>query len=160
MDQENASIAASNVHSLGGKSWTAYIGTVILTLILMVLVAIFGYANIFGGLLIFALALPLVLLRFFSIKSYHLYMNDDGVWVFRGIFPWSKGVIGVKWRDLDEATFTQSLFSWMFKSYSIRIGHRYTKTSEILLSSWNHGDKAVVTINTKHKELVKANALN
>jgi hypothetical protein len=159
MDQDNAITAATNVHSLGGKSWTAYIGTAILALILMVLVAIFGYANIFGGLLIGALSLIFIVLRFLSIKSHHLYMDDVGVWRSSGILPWTKGVSGVKWRDLDEAVFFQSLFSWIFKSYSIRIGHRFTKDSEILLSHWNNGQKAVTTINARHQELVRTNAL-
>ncbi|MDP3652811.1 MAG: hypothetical protein Q8R67_14125 [Rhodoferax sp.] len=160
MDQNNAITEASNVQSLGRKSWTAYVGTAILALILMLLVAMFGYANIFGGLLILALSVAVIALRFFSIKSHHLYMDDVGVWVSSGILPWTKGVSGVKWRDLDEAVFFQSMLSWMFKSYSIRIGHRFTKDSEILLSHWSNGHQAVTTINARHKELVKANALN
>ncbi len=159
MDQNNAITAATDAHSLGGKSWTAYIGTAILALILLALVAAFGYANIFGGLLIGALSLVFIVLRFLSIKSHHLYMDDIGVWKSSGILPWTKGVSGVKWRDLDEAVFFQSMFSWMFKSYSIRIGHRFTKDSEIFLSHWNNGHNAVTAINARHKELVRANAL-
>jgi len=49
--------------------------------------------------------------------------------------------------------------SWLFKSYSIRIGHRFTKSSEILLSHMMRGDESVMIINSRHQELVRANAL-
>ena len=159
MDQDNATTAATNMHSLGRKSWTAYTGTAILALILLAVVVVAAIGNVIAGLVVLVVALLVLALKFFSIRSHHLYMDDVGVWVFSGILPWTKGVTGVKWRDLDEATFYQSMFSWMFKSYSIRIGHRFTKDSEIFLSHWNRGNDAVVTINTRHKELVRANAL-
>jgi hypothetical protein len=160
MDQENTNVTARNVEELGGKSWTAYIGTGILTLILLALSSIFLYANIIGGLIILSLSLIVIVLRFFSIKSHRLYMDDVGIWRSSGILPWTKGASGVKWRDLDEAVFFKSMFSWMFKSYSIRIGHRFTKDSEVFLDHWDRGDKAVMAINARHQELVRTNALH
>lgn len=85
--------------------------------------------------------------------------NVTGVWVYSGILPWNKGVAGVKWRDLDEAVYFQSMGSWLFKSYSVRIGHRFTKSSEILLSHWARGHEAAMAINGQHQDLVRANAL-
>lgn len=160
MDQDNAITTASNIQSLGGKSWTAYIGTAIVALILLVVVAVAWVGHFIAGLVMLALSAAVVACKYLSVKSHHLYMDDTGVWISSGILPWTKGVTGVKWRDLDEAIFYQSMFSWMFKSYSIRIGHRFTKSNEIFLSHWNNGHKAVTTINAQHKELVKANALN
>lgn len=93
-------------------------------------------------------------------KSFHLYFDDVGVWVYSGVLPWNKGVAGVKWRDLDEAVYFQSMGSWLFKSYSIRIGLRFTKSSEILLSHWARGNEVVMEINGQHQALVRASALN
>ncbi|WP_156172197.1 hypothetical protein [Aurantiacibacter gangjinensis] len=28
-------------------------------------------------------------------------LDSQGVWLHRGFLPWSKGMIGVKWRDID-----------------------------------------------------------
>ncbi|MDR7305317.1 hypothetical protein [Rhodoferax saidenbachensis] len=160
MDQENTNITATNVVELGGKSWTAYFWSGIFAIVLLLLSVAFLGANIFGGLIVLSVSLLIIALRFYSIKSHRLYMDDIGVWRSSGILPWTKGTSGVKWRDLDEAVFFKSMFSWMFKSYSIRIGHRFTKDSEVFLDHWDRGDKAVMAINARHQELVRANALH
>jgi hypothetical protein len=160
MDQENTNATATNVVELGGKSWTAYIWTGIFTIVLVILASMFLYANIIGGLIVSSVFTIGIVLRICSIRSHRLYMDDIGVWRSSGFLPWTKGTGGVKWRDLDEAVFYKSLFSWMFKSYSIRIGHRFTKDSEVFLDHWNRGDKAVMAINARHQDLVRANALH
>ena len=42
--------------------------------------------------------------------------------------------IAPSWRDMDEATFEQGFWSWLTRSYTVRIGHRFTKGSEIRLT--------------------------
>ena len=116
-------------------------------------------ASAIAGFIVSLLSLAYIVYQVLLIKSYHLYFNDAGVWVFSGVLPWNKGVAGVKWRDLDEAVYFQSMGSWLFKSYSIRIGHRFTKSSEVLLTHWARGHEAVMTINEQHQELVRAGAL-
>lgn len=160
MDQENTNLIAKNVVELGRKSWTAYIWTGIFAIVLLLFSVPFLGANIFGGLIVLSVSVFIIALRFYSIKSHRLYMDDIGVWRSSGILPWTKGSSGVKWRDLDEAVFFKSMFSWMFKSYSIRIGHRFTKDSEVFLDHWSRGDQAVMAINARHQELVRSNVLH
>lgn len=62
-----------------------------------------------------------------SRKSWIAYI----IWVYSGVLPWSKGVAGIKWRDLDEAVYFQGPVSGALRSYCLRIGHRFTKSSEI-----------------------------
>ena len=93
----------------------------------------------------------IILYKFFYYNSIELYYNHDGVWVYKGVFPWQKGVSGVKWRDLDEAVFFTGFTSWLLRTYKIRIGHRYTKSSEILLTDMYKGHIAAVKINDMHK---------
>ncbi|HHW1564146.1 TPA: hypothetical protein ACUT5D_005905 [Pseudomonas aeruginosa] len=42
------------------------------------------------------------------------------------------------------------------RSYTVRIGHRFTKTSEILVSHLARGNKAVEHINQLHQALLRA----
>ena len=161
MDQDNSANVASEVTSLGGKSWTAYVRVVITGIVLLLLLTPLAWsASVIAGVVVLAVSLALVVYQFLLLKSFHLYLDDAGVWVYSGILPWNKRVVGVKWRDLDEAVYFQSLGSWLFKSYSIRIGHRFTKSSEILLSHWARGHEAVMAINGQHQELVRAGALS
>lgn len=160
MEQDSVANTPSQITSLGGKSWVAYAPYVFLALgLLMIAFALGVLVSPVAGVLMLAASLALIVYNFMSLKSYHLYFDDDGVWVYSGILPWNKGVAGVKWRDLDEAVYFRSIGSWLFKSYSIRIGHRFTKSSEIRLSDWSRGHEAVMAINGKHQELVRMNAL-
>lgn len=93
-------------------------------------------------------------LAFFSLRSYKLFTDTNGVWVASGIFPWSKGVTGVKWCDLDSVLYFTGFISWALKSHTIHIGHRYTKESEIVLTHMSNGPDAVMTINLLHQGYV------
>jgi hypothetical protein len=161
MDQNNSANTPSNITSLGGKSWTAYIRVIAIGFVsLFIITPLAWHASVGTGLVVLLLSLGFTAYQFLELKSYHLYFDDAGVWIYSGILPWKKGVAGVKWRDLDEAVYFQSIGSWLFKSYSIRIGHRFTKSSEILLSDMARGHEVVMTINGRHQNLVRANALS
>jgi hypothetical protein len=158
-DGTNASNPGMDMR-LGGKSWTAYVRPVVTSaVLLLVLVPLASMAAMTAGVVAFLVLAAFLAYQCLLLRSFYLYIDDLGVWVFSGILPWNKGIAGVKWRDLDEAVYVQSMTSWLFKSYTIRIGHRYTKTSEILLDHWVQGDQAVLAINIQHAELVRANAL-
>ncbi|MES2076736.1 MAG: hypothetical protein V4462_14065 [Pseudomonadota bacterium] len=160
MEEDNAAHIASHGTPLCGKAWTAYVGTVLLALILFgaVLPLAFKWTELAAAAVLLASAL-LVGYRVLAIRSYQLYYDDVGVWLYHGILPWAKGVAGVKWRDMDEATFVPSFWSWLSHSYTIRIGHRFTKDSEILLGQMANGKDAVGVLNARHQELIRANAL-
>ena len=161
MDQDNSAGTQNEHTSLGGKSWTAYIRIALVAFFLLLIVTPLAWstAAVFG-LLVLVASISLLVYQFLTLRSFHLYFDDIGVWVYSGVLPWNKGVGGVKWRDLDEAVYFQSVGSWLFKSYSIRIGHRFTKSSEIVLSHWSRGHEAVMAINAEHQRLVRSGALD
>lgn len=161
MDQDNSAAVPSEMVSLGGKSWTAYVRVVFIGIgLLLIGTPLAWYASATAGIVVMVASLAFVVYQFLLLNSFHLYFDDVGVWVYSGVLPWNKGVAGVKWRDLDEAVYFQSMGSWLFKSYTIRIGHRFTKSSEILLSHWALGHEAVMAINGQHQELVREGALS
>lgn len=160
MEEDNATRASAHGTPLCVKAWTAYVPTILLGLLLFgaVLPLAFRWSELAaaGVLVLSALALGC---RVLAIRSYQLYYDDMGVWLYHGILPWSKGISGVKWRDMDEATFQPSFWSWLLHSYTIRIGHRYTKASEIHLSQMANGKDAVATLNAYQQALIRANQL-
>ncbi|MDR2033320.1 MAG: hypothetical protein LBP89_01630 [Helicobacteraceae bacterium] len=91
------------------------------------------------------------------LRSFSLYTDNDGVWKYSGILPWSKGASGVKWRDIDTASYYPSFFSWILKTYNVRVAHRFTKDSEIIMGSVFNGRQAAIHINELHKKFI-ANA--
>lgn len=84
-----------------------------------------------------------------------LYMDADGVWVYRGILPWRRGVYGVKWRDIESIVYTQSLPNWLTRSFPVVVVERFTQRSEIRVDHVWHGDRAVTTMNEKLMQIVR-----
>ncbi|MES3024035.1 MAG: hypothetical protein V4857_20915 [Pseudomonadota bacterium] len=161
MEEDNAGRAGAGAIVVGTKSWVAYVGTLLLAVVL------------FGGLLplaflwdeiaaavVLAVSALVVGYRFLSLRSVQLYYDDIGVWVYSGILPWKKGVAGVKWRDMDEAIFEPGFWSWVSGSYSVRIGHRFTKASEIYLTHIGDGREVAARLNVKQQELMRAGVID
>ena len=106
------------------------------------------------GVAVLLLSVGYFVYRFLAIRSLILYTNDQGVWVYKGIFPWSKGVSGIKWDVFDDAIFSWTFFSWISKSYTVRIGHRVSAKREIVLPHIHRGNEAVEYINELHLKAV------
>jgi hypothetical protein len=160
MEQEILAGNPSEVKNLGGKSWTAYIWLILLSIFILLPVAI----NIWGkswllGLIVSALVFVFIAYQVLLTRSYKIYYDNIGIWVYSGILPWRKGTRGVKWRDLDGAGYFPTFWSWLFKSYSISIAHRFTKSSEIFLTHIHMGHDTAMEINRYHNELVQAGVL-
>lgn len=149
MENNSNRTNSDGIYRIYTLSWLAYIKPVIIFLIL-VLIA-FWFKTLSMRITITSIALVLLIYQIAFRHSIILYTDDDGVWVQRGIFPWNKGAYGVKWRDIDEAVFFTGFISWAFKSYAIRVGHRYTKDSELYLKHVRLGNEAVEHINDLHK---------
>jgi hypothetical protein len=160
MEQNGPTPTTTDDVLLATKSWTAYLGVAFMAFLLLLLITPLVWSSSTGAGIVVLLASSLFLAyKFAVLKSYQLYMDANGIWCFSGVLPWNKGVRGVKWRDLDEDIYFQGMASWAFKSYTIRIGHRFTKSSEVVLAHMTRGDQAVMQINQQHQELVRANAL-
>lgn len=135
-------------------AWTAYIRPlVVFAVIYSIGFALnSNYSTI--GIAFCVFAVVLLAIQILSIRSVRLYTNNEGVWVYSGIFPWSKGSSGVKWRDLEDAVYFTGFWSWALKSYTVRVGHRFTKSSEIVLLHIARGNLAVEHINTFHGQVL------
>ena len=158
MDEDNASRAGPNSHLIGVKSWIAYLGVFMMALVavgVLFLLSAFWWNELAAGAFLLVSA-AVVIYRFLVIRSVQLYYDDVGVWMFSGVLPWKKGIAGVKWRDMDEATFEQGFWSWITRSYTIRIGHRFTKESEIRLTHIAGGKDVVAKLNARHQDLIRA----
>ncbi len=133
-------------------SWVAYLKPIGFAMVAMLLVVAINQANLWAAIILPLLILIYALYRVLMLRSIQLYTDLDGVWVYRGIFPWDKGFSGVKWRDLEDAVFYPNFLSWALKSYTVRVGHRFTKSSEIVLRNIANGNDAALHINESHKQ--------
>lgn len=159
MDQAVQQEFAVETQTLAKKSWTAYIKVAVITLVGMSIASAIFHYSAGVGVLLFLLMVVFGVYRAMEIKSVTLYYDDSGVWLHSGILPWNKGTQGVKWRDIENAVFYPSMGSWLFKSYKLRIAHRFTRSSEILLTNMRRGNEAVQSINNMHQDLIRDGAV-
>lgn len=159
MDQDNNAKMSEEITFLGKKAWTAYVGTVFIAIILLLVVLAVWGSSWIGGLILLLTSALFVGYRVMYLRSHVLYYDDVGVWLYAGVLPWKKGINGVKWRDLDGSVYFQGLWSWLFKAYSVRIGHRFTKSNELFLTHIGRGHEASMAINDKHQELIRSGAV-
>lgn len=141
---------------LSKSSWTAFVvPTLLYGFTLLVLGSILWNLGAMKMFTVFTLVVGgLWLLKLLSLNSRELYADDLGIWLQRGIFPWDKGVVGVKWRDLDEALYSQGFISWLAKSHTVFVQHRFTKANELILPNMDHGDRAAMRINELHSDQI------
>ena len=155
---DNATVRGESAEEdlVAKKSWTAYIGITFLGLfLLLVVVPIIWSFSTIVGLVSFVAATSYIVYRVLTVRSVRLYCDEEGVWIYSGVLPLEKGLSGVKWRDLDEAVFFTGMFSWLFKSYTVRVGHRFTKSSEIILSHIENGNQIATEINGRLQDRVR-----
>jgi hypothetical protein len=107
-----------------------------------------------------ALSALVVAYRFLAVRSVLLYYDDVGVWVVSGVLPWQRGVRGVKWRDMDDATYGGGFLAWITRSYTVHIGHRFTRGNGIVLHRIARGREAVETINALHQKMIRSGAID
>lgn len=160
MELDKAAMTAQ-AHVIGVKSWLAYAGVAALAVVLffVALPLAFRWNEIAAACVLAGSAL-LVAYRFLLVRSVQLYYDDVGVWVVSGVLPWTRGVSGVKWRDMDDASYAGGFVSWAARSWTVRIGHRFTRDSEIVLHHIAHGRKAVETVNAIHQQMIRSGAVD
>ena len=107
-----------------------------------------------GGVVLLLLAAAYMTYRAMAIRSRVLFTDDTGVWLRQGILPWSHGTRGVKWRDLEGALVFTGFKSWLLRSSTVRVSHRFTKDSEIIVSHVPRGAAVVGQINEIHRRLL------
>ncbi len=160
MDLDKAA-TAPQARVIGVKSWMAYAGVLALAAVLFFVALPLAFQwNETAAAAVLGVSALLVGYQFLQVRSVQLYHDDVGVWVVSGILPWKRGVSGVKWRDMDEASYVNGFVSWATRSYTVRIGHRFTRDSEIVLHHIAHGRRAVETINAIHQQMLRSGAID
>lgn len=141
-------------------SWVSHVIPFLVTLFFCSIgVALYQWIPIVG-IVVCAFFLILFVSGVLSRRSVNLYFNEHGIWVRSGILPWTKGVNGVQWRDIDDAVYYTGFIAWAFNSYRIRVGHRFTKGSEIFLWSVADGRKFVEEVNRRMIERQRSQAID
>lgn len=142
---------------VGRKSWVAYIQPVAVAMLETLVAFALTYSDFawVGTLAYPAIALQLAY-RIGVLRSERIFYDSAGVWMRWGVLPWAKGLSGVKWRDLDEAVYSQTFWSWLFRTNTVTLRHRYTKSQEIRMRQCADGRKVSARINDAHLRVIDA----
>ncbi|MCE7525747.1 hypothetical protein [Alloalcanivorax xenomutans] len=135
-------------------SWVAYVRPVVLFLLFGALSVFMMTVDLRVGIPFLIAVTGWLIYSVLSLKSIVLFMDEEGVWIHSGILPWNRGFRSVRWRDLDVAEFFPNFVSWACNAYLVRVGHRFTKASELLVHHVHNGRELVHQINAVHSEWV------
>jgi len=155
-NEVQAQANSSNKFKSYRVSWVGYVKPAAIT---FVFVVIFLSCIAGGSVLVSLLFLiPTISSAYYTYytSSIRLYTTENGVWCERGLLPWDKGSFGIKWRDMEDAVYFMGFGAWLFKSHTIRIRHRFTKSSEVVIKNLANAPDAVNHINSLHQEMIEA----
>ena len=99
------------------------------------------------GWFLFIASLILLIVRWIGFYVISVYMDDTGVFVYRGILPWTRGTYSIGWQDCGGAAYKQGFISYIFKSYVLTINHRFTNSSNIVVRGIGRGNEFVELVN-------------
>lgn len=148
---------AGTAQVVGHKSWLAYCATLVLAALLffVALPLAFRWGDLAAA-VVLALAALLVAYRLASSRSVVLYYDDAGVWVYRGVLPWRRRVVGLPWGEVGQASFEPGFWSWVTRSWTVQVSHRHSRVNVIFLTHIGGGKRAVATLNGRHQQWLQA----
>lgn len=115
-----------------------------------IVIALCSIAGSLGGVVgwsIVSILLILLLIGYANLYSLRLYMDEMGIYCYQGFLPWSKGNVGIGWQDCGGAGYKLGFFSYIFKSYTLTINHRFTNSSDMVVSNIHKGNEFVELVN-------------
>ena len=135
-----------------GLSWVGYLA-VVPTVMIHGMIIYFTATQLadmdFGSAIyaIYAFSLASVVYQILLARSVKLLVNDDGVWVIKGVLPWTRSCMGLQWRNVSIASYANNFFTWLLRTYQINIEDRFTGEIEMTVSNIRDGKVAVSEIN-------------
>jgi len=104
---------------------------------------------------VIALIVARLIINLLVVRSTLLYYDNEGIWLYSGIFPWSKGVQGMQWANIESVYYRKGFLSWLFKSYDVCITQKFTQGNTLYVSAMDDGEKITTHLNQELMERQK-----
>jgi len=120
--------------------WTAYYKPIISLYFYCLIFILIGYfyeafrLNIYGNdvvnlefarLILFLFIILKHAIWIYAVRRRYMRIDEDGVWYYKGIFPWTVTIDGLTWKNLEYSWIIQGFVSWVLRSWTVRVVHRY-----------------------------------
>jgi hypothetical protein len=74
-------------------------------------------------------------------------IDDEGVWVKSGLFPWQRKWHGYRWKEIEGAGSRQGPIDWLLGSSTITVNHRTKVGTFLRFDSVASGTRLVEAVN-------------
>ncbi|MDG4868623.1 hypothetical protein P8631_11485 (plasmid) [Guyparkeria sp. 1SP6A2] len=138
-------------------SWVAYLRPLIVLALAWAGAGIIYQFYAPAAYIIAPVGLALAVYDVWWFRTAYLFLNGEGVWFFSGVFPWHKGVRGIRWRDIEDARYFTGFFPWLFRTYTIRVQERFTDSTELHVPWIWRGNLFAQIVNRRHGDHLRAN---
>ncbi len=86
-------------------------------------------------------------LKLYELFVFSLIINQEGVFISSGIFPWNKGIMGAHWENIGVAYYETGFINWITKAYPVKVENKFTQKFDVYASHIHRGDNCVSEIN-------------
>lgn len=80
----------------------------------------------------------------FQVWKKYMLIDEEGVWGFQGILPWTVTCEGLTWKNFERAWSSQSFISWALSSWTVRIYHRYNSDERFEMDHMPNGTAGAI----------------
>ena len=109
---------------------------------------------------VFYMAIPILIAYFIianmidiiRLSKMRIIVDDNGIWVKKGLFKFTSEAQGVVWNNADLASSKNGIIYYLFNNYPIQVKNRFSGALELSLPPVQNGKNLLSTIN---KEISK-----
>lgn len=90
------------------------------------------------------------------LRTVCLYADETGVWLYRGLLPWRRGAMVIKWRDMEDAAFVSGFVGWLLNANTVRVGNRFDHRHDLVMPLARNGREVATQLNALHSRFCPA----
>lgn len=141
---------------LARKSWVTYVRPLIWACIWAGVVPVVAWAHFpWFGLLTMVLGVCAAIYRVLWLRSEALWMDEYGVTLQSGVFPWQRGELLVRWRDIETVGCGRSIMPWALNYATVCVWQRYKDGPALVASDMAGGAHACSVLNSVHLQWIE-----
>lgn len=146
---------------LARKSWVAYVRPLVWALFWVGFVPVVIWSHLpWVGISSVVVGASAAVYRVLWLRSTQLWMDEYGVTLNSGVFPWQRGEWRVRWRDIETVGCDRDFMRWAFRFSSVYVWQRFKDEAALVATDMAQGSQACTILNSVHLQWIEDRAKN
>lgn len=106
------------------------------------------------GLVSIAVGTAAAIYRILWLRSELLWMDEYGITHESGLFPWQRGKLRVRWRDIETIGCERGILQWALNFSTVVVWQRFTDTATLVATEMAGGARVCSVLNGVHLQWI------